>query len=88
MFKVGISKVGDLIDLGVEMGILRKSGANYSYNETRLGQGRENAKTFLINNPEIADQIEAKVRGIDAANGHSEAPVPEAELQAAAPVTG
>ena len=88
MFKIGISKEGDLLDLGVEMGIVRKSGANYSYNETRLGQGRENAKTFLRGNPEISDQIEAKVRGMDAANGHSEAPVPEAELQPAAPVAG
>lgn len=88
MFKVGISKVGDLLDLGVEMGILRKSGANYSYNDTRLGQGRENAKTFLNGNPDIAAQIEEKVRGTDATNGHSEAPVPEAELQAAAPATG
>ena len=88
MFKVGISKVGDLLDLGVEMGLIRKSGANYSYNDTRLGQGRENAKTFLNGNPDIAAQIEEKVRGTDAANGHSEAPVPEAELQTAAPATG
>lgn len=88
IFKIGISKEGDLLDLGVEMGIVRKSGANYSYDETRLGQGRENAKTFLRANPDIAAQIEAKVRGIDAANGHSEAPVPEAELQPAAPATG
>ena len=65
-------------------GLIRKSGANYSYNDTRLGQGRENAKTFLNGNPDIAAQIEEKVRGTDAANGHSEAPVPEAELQTAA----
>ena len=88
MFKAGISKEGDLIDLGVAMEIIRKSGANYSYNETRLGQGRENAKTFLSNNPDIAAQIEAKVRGIDAANGHSEAPAPEAKLQPVAPASG
>ena len=88
MFKAGISKEGDLIDLGVAMEIIRKSGANYSYNETRLGQGRENAKTFLSNNPDIAAQIEARVRGIDAGNGHSEAPAPEAQLQPVAPASG
>ena len=88
MFKVGISKEGDLLDLGVAMEIIRKSGANYSFNETRLGQGRENAKTFLSNNPDITAQIEARVRGIDAANGHSEAPVPEAELQPVGPASG
>ncbi|MCY4583885.1 MAG: recombinase RecA [Chloroflexi bacterium] len=88
MFKVGISKEGDLIDLGVGMGIIRKSGASYSFNETRLGQGRENAKTFLTANPEVAAQIEAIVRGTDAANGHNEAPVPESELEPAVPATG
>ena len=84
MFKVGISKVGDLIDLGTEMNILRKSGANYAYGDTRLGQGRENAKAFLIEHPEIAARIEAAVRGqtspVEAVNGHSEAAVPDAEL--------
>ena len=88
MFKVGISKVGDLIDLGVAMGVVRKSGASYSYNETRLGQGRENAKTFLQGNPAVAAQIEAIVRGADDANGRSESPVPEAELEPAVPATG
>jgi recombination protein RecA len=79
MFKIGISKAGDLIDLGTEMGILRKSGANYSYGETRLGQGRENAKAFLTQHQEIADRLEAEVRGTGAeSNGHSTAEVPEA----------
>ena len=81
MFKVGISKSGGLLDLGVEMEIIRKSGANYSFEETRLGQGRENAKTFLDQHPDIADQIEAKVRGIDgASNGHSTAEIPITKL--------
>ncbi len=88
MFKAGISKEGDLIDLGVGMGIIRKSGASYSFNETRLGQGRENAKTFLTENPDVAARIEAIVRGADAANGHDEAPVPEGELEPAVPTTG
>lgn len=84
MFKVGISKAGDLLDLGTEMGLIRKSGANYSYSETRLGQGRENAKSFLNDHPEIAEQIEAEVRGTAAsANGHQEADVPGPVLEEA-----
>src|SRR5581483_12015454 len=67
MFNQGISKEGDLVDLGVEHGILRKSGAFFSFGDTRLGQGRENAKDFLRQNPEIAaqvrDQIVLAVRG-------------------------
>ena len=71
MFKQGISKVGDLIDLGTTMGLIRKSGANYSFNETRLGQGRERAKEFLLGNSEVADELERQVRGLHAnTNGH------------------
>ena len=82
MFKAGISKAGDLLDLGVEMGAIRKSGANYSFDETRLGQGRENAKTFLNANPDVAGLIEAKVRGVDgAANGHADVPAPANDLR-------
>ena len=82
MFKAGISKAGDLLDLGVEMGAIRKSGANYSFDETRLGQGRENAKTFLNANPDVAALIEAKVRGVDgAANGHADVPAPASDLR-------
>ena len=78
MFAVGISKVGDLLDLGTTMGLVRKSGANYSFNETRLGQGRENAKEFLTNNPEITEELERQVRALNApSNGHSEVPVEE-----------
>ncbi len=84
MFKVGISRAGDLLDLGTEMNILRKSGANYSHRETRLGQGRENAKAFLSERPEIAAQIEAEIRGqhdsLRATNGHSAAGVPDEKL--------
>jgi recombination protein RecA len=63
MFNQGISKMGDLLDLAVNDGIIKKSGAFYSYGETRLGQGRENAKEFLTQHPEIAQTIEARVRG-------------------------
>ena len=63
MFGQGISKMGGLLDLGVAQGIVKKSGAFYSYGDTRLGQGRENSKDFLTHHPEIADSIEARVRG-------------------------
>ena len=62
MFNQGISKVGDLLELGSNQGIVKKAGAFYSYGETRLGQGRENSKEFLLQHPEIADSIEARVR--------------------------
>ena len=62
MYGEGISRLGELLDLGVKGGIVEKSGAWFSYDSQRLGQGRENAKTFLKENPAIADEIEAKVR--------------------------
>jgi recombination protein RecA len=62
MFGKGISKEGALLDVGLDMGILRKSGAFWTYAETRLGQGRENAREFLIQNPEIRQAIEDQIR--------------------------
>jgi recombination protein RecA len=62
MYNEGISKVGDLIDLATQLGIIDKRGAFFSYGETRLGQGRENSKEFLRQNPAIADEIEAVIR--------------------------
>ncbi|HWA79778.1 MAG TPA: recombinase RecA [Acetobacteraceae bacterium] len=62
MYSEGISKTGELIDLGVKAGVVEKSGAWFSYDSQRIGQGRENAKRFLRENPEIADAIEAKIR--------------------------
>jgi recombination protein RecA len=62
MFNKGISKMGDLLELGVREGILKKAGAFYSYGDTRLGQGRENSKDFLLQHPEIAESIESRVR--------------------------
>ncbi len=62
MYGEGISKQGDIIDLGVEMGIIQKSGAFLSYGDTRLGQGRENAKEFLHQNVGIAQELEEKIR--------------------------
>ncbi|OXM84743.1 recombinase RecA [Paenibacillus rigui] len=62
MYGEGISKEGSIIDIGSEMDIVQKSGAWYSFNNDRLGQGRENAKQFLKENPQIADLIERKIR--------------------------
>ena len=62
MYGEGISKTGELVDLGVKAGIVEKSGAWFSYDSQRLGQGRENAKQFLRDNPEIANQIEKAIR--------------------------
>jgi recombination protein RecA len=60
-FNEGISKVGELVDLGVEKGIVEKAGAWYSYGGNRIGQGRENVKEYLKVNPDIAKEIETKV---------------------------
>jgi recombination protein RecA len=60
-FNEGISKAGELIDLGVEHGAVEKSGAWYSFNGTRIGQGRENAKEYLRNNPDAAEAIQQKI---------------------------
>ena len=62
MFGEGISKAGELIDLGVEKNIIKKSGSWFSYNDSKIGQGRDTVKQVLIDNPELAEEIEAKVR--------------------------
>jgi recombination protein RecA len=62
MYGEGVSKVGELIDLGVKAGVVEKSGAWFSYDSQRIGQGRENAKQFLKDNPDVAAKIEAAVR--------------------------
>jgi recombination protein RecA len=62
MYGSGISKTGELIDLGVKAGIVEKSGTWFSYGETRIGQGRENAKAFFVENPEIAATVEKAIR--------------------------
>ncbi len=66
----GISKQGELIDLGLEQKIVEKSGAWFSYGDMRLGQGRENAKVFLRENPDLQNEIEAKVRKALGIGGH------------------
>ncbi|MCC6889102.1 MAG: DNA recombination/repair protein RecA, partial [Hyphomicrobiales bacterium] len=62
MYGEGVSKMGELIDLGVKAGVVEKSGAWFSYDSQRIGQGRENAKGFLRQNPDIANQIETAIR--------------------------
>jgi recombination protein RecA len=63
MYGEGISKTGEILDLGVKAGIIEKSGSWFSHDSTRIGQGRENAKRFLIENPEIASTIEKAIKG-------------------------
>ena len=63
MYGEGISKIGEILDLGVKAGVVEKSGAWFSYDSVRIGQGRENAKTFLKENPEMADRLERATRG-------------------------
>jgi recombination protein RecA len=62
MYAEGISKIGDLIDLGTKLEVITKRGAFFSFNDTRLGQGRENVKKFLTDRPEMAEMIEATIR--------------------------
>jgi recombination protein RecA len=92
LYGEGISKMGELIDLGVKAEIVEKAGSWYSYGTQRIGQGKENTRKFLLENPDMAAEIEAKVRAdaglIDVeelteeeaefAKGQDEAPVEEA----------
>ncbi|MCW2613676.1 MAG: recA protein, partial [Frankiales bacterium] len=62
IYGVGISREGSLVDMGVEHGIVRKSGAWYTYEGDQLGQGKENARSFLRDNPDLADEIEKRIK--------------------------
>jgi hypothetical protein len=82
MYGKGISREGSLIDVGVEQGIIRKSGAWYTYDGDQLGQGKENSRSFLKENPDIAAEIEKRIleklgvgQGVDAAGGPNLPPV-------------
>ena len=81
MYGEGISKTGEILDLGVKAGIVEKSGAWFSYDSIRMGQGRENAKAWLKDNPDMAARIEQQIRGkTDAvAEGLMGDPEPEAD---------
>lgn len=62
IFGHGISKVGEIIDMGVDLGVLNKSGSWFSYGDSKIGQGREAVKQFMLDNPEMMDEVEAKIR--------------------------
>ena len=70
MFGEGISRVGEIVDLGVQYGIIKKSGSFFSYNETKLAQGRDRTKALIADNPELAEELEAKIS--DAIKGNIE----------------
>lgn len=82
LYGVGISREGSLIDFGVEHGIVKKSGSWYTYDGDQLGQGKENARTFLLNNPDVALAIETQIKQKLGIGGHvaPEAPVAADEL--------
>ena len=63
MYGEGISRLGEIIDIGVKAGVVEKSGAWFSYDSVRLGQGKENSKAFLKENPDVVDRIEAEILG-------------------------
>ena len=75
MYGQGISKIGEILDLGVELNILKKSGSWFSYGETRLGQGRDSIKNLLLDNPELTEELEKKIKDALA--------LPEAEAEVA-----
>ncbi len=64
LYGEGISKVGEIIDIGVEQNIIKKSGSWFSYGETKLGQGRDAVKHLLLDNPELAEELEVKIKAI------------------------
>ncbi len=64
MYGEGISKVGEIVDLGVDKGIIKKSGSWFSYGETKLGQGRDAVKQLMLDNPELSEEIEGKIRSL------------------------
>ena len=61
MFGEGISRAGEIVDLGVELGIIKKSGSWFSYNDTKLAQGRDATKQVILDNPELAEELEALI---------------------------
>jgi len=68
MYGEGISKIGEIIDIGVEKDIIKKSGSWFSYGETRLGQGREAVKKILSDNPDLMEELETKIKAALAAS--------------------
>lgn len=85
MYGAGISKTGEIIDLGVKAGIVEKSGTWFSYKDTRIGQGRENAKKYLAENPKISEEIEAAVRASSGKIGDEMTGISETDPEEDAP---
>ena len=82
MYSTGISHIGEVIDVGVDVGIIKKSGAWFYYGETRLGQGRDNVKKLFEDNKELAEEIEAKIMAVANENPDAIAPVnPDDEIE-------
>jgi recombination protein RecA len=79
MYSKGISKEGSLLDVAVEQGIVHKAGAWFTYNEEQIGQGRENAKAFLAEHPDVLAEIEGLIRATLAASTNGDAPPPVSE---------
>jgi len=80
MYNEGISKVGELIDIGAALEVISKRGAFFAYGDTRLGQGRENAKNYLRENPDLAEEIELAIRAQTVA-GAAPLPVVRAAIE-------
>src|SRR5690606_28798188 len=88
LYGQGISREGGLIDMGVEHGFVRKAGAWYTYEGEQLGQGKENARNFLKNNPDIANEIEKKVKEKLGIGPRLDAPAEAAPAAPATPSSG
>ena len=86
MYGTGISRVGEIVDLGVEYEIIKRSGAWFYYGETRLGQGRDNVKILLQDNPDLADEIEKKIFAAAGGNAEEKAPAEAKPAESEAPV--
>jgi recombination protein RecA len=90
LYNIGISHESLLVDIGVEEGIIEKSGSWYSYGDLRLGQGKENTREFLIENPDVLEEVDARVRVVlgmvDAEEAESDSEVEEVEISAEVPV--
>ncbi|MBX3263748.1 MAG: DNA recombination/repair protein RecA, partial [Labilithrix sp.] len=83
LYGQGISKSGDIIDLATDLGIVDKSGAWFSYSGERIGQGRENAKTYLEQHPQLMDKLEAMILAKHNIKGRGAGPTPEVDTKAA-----
>ena len=79
MYGTGISQSGCILDTAIDLGIVKKSGAWFSYNDEKIGQGKENTKAYLEKNPEVMNEIEAKVREI--LSGNNSVPAENVEVE-------